>query len=143
MDANAYRIARGRGENEGSAIIVLKDDPLTRLGIVFPRTCMAHALRGGRIIRMTPRICGYVCTHTRPRTRHPHVLPTRRRSLINDDSAALLHHCLDTRSTCPRLHTHSAAARLRACALASRARRMFTNYDRIRSRDQRRNINFC
>lgn len=79
---------------------------------------------------------------TYARTRHPHVLPTRRRSLINDDSAALLHHCLDTRSTCPRLYARSAAARLRACALVSRARRMFTNYDRIRSRDERRNGSF-
>lgn len=134
MDANAYRM--GRAENEGSVIIVLKDDPLTRLGIVFPQTCMA--LRGARIIQMTPRICRLRMA----RTRHPHVLPTRRRSLINDDSAALLHHCLDTRSTCPRLYARSAAARFRACALVSRARRMFTNYDRIRSRDERRNGSF-
>lgn len=66
MDANAYRM--GRAENEGSVIIVLKDDPLTRLGIVFPQTCMA--LRGARIIQMTPRICrlrmhAHV-THTSP-----------------------------------------------------------------------------
>lgn len=73
MDANAYIGWGGEGgggqRTRDPQSSFLKDDPLTRLGIVFPRTRMA--LRGARIIRMTPRICGsrmhaHASTHTSP-----------------------------------------------------------------------------
>lgn len=71
------------------------------------------------------------------RTRHPHVLPTRRRSLINDDSA-LLRHCLDTRSTCPALaHVFCSCVRSRF----TRARHVYELWQNW-IRDERRNVNF-